>query len=198
MKHGLMPMGTSAHEMFMVLAGLSDQSDDAIRNSHQDFLNLWWDQYGYGLSIALTDTFGSEFFFKDMTSWQAAQWKGLRHDSGNPYVFGENTINFYKSKGVDPKEKMIVFSDGLDVDKIVHLADFFNGKIKTSFGWGTNLTNDLGLGALSLVVKPVAANGVPLVKLSDNLAKAMGDPATVERYKRVFGYTNESTIECRY
>lgn len=198
MKHGLMPMGTSAHEMFMVLAGLSDQSDDAIRNSHQDFLNLWWDQYGYGLSIALTDTFGSEFFFKDMTSWQAAQWKGLRHDSGNPYVFGENTINFYKSKGVDPKEKMIVFSDGLDIDKIVHLADFFNGKIKTSFGWGTNLTNDLGLGALSLVVKPVAANGVPLVKLSDNLAKAMGDPATVERYKRVFGYTNESTIECRY
>lgn len=198
MKHGLMPMGTSAHEMFMILAGLTDQSDDAIRNSHQDFLNLWWDQYGYGLSIALTDTFGSKFFFNDMTSRQAAAWKGLRQDSGSPFEFGNAAVNFYKSKGVDPKEKMIVFSDGLDVDKITQLADYFDGKIKTSFGWGTNLTNDLGIGALSLVIKPVMANGVPLVKLSDNLAKAMGDPATVERYKHIFGYTNASTIECRY
>ena len=198
MKYGLLPMGTSAHEMFMILAGISDQTDDGIRNSHRNFLDLWWDQYGYGLSIALTDTFGSEFFFNDMTSRQAAQWKGLRHDSGSPIEFGNKAIEFYKSKGVDPKEKMIVFSDGLDVDKIVSLSDFFQGKIKTSFGWGTNLTNDLGIGALSLVIKPVMANGVPLVKLSDNLAKAMGDPTTVERYKRIFGYTNASTIECRY
>lgn len=198
MKYGLLPMGTSAHEMYMIMAGISDQTDDGIRNSHNKFLDLWWDQYGYGLSIALTDTFGSEFFFKDMTSWQAAKWKGLRHDSGDPIVFGERVIEFYKSHGIDPIDKIIVFSDGLDVDSIININNHFKDRIKVTFGWGTNLTNDLGFKALSLVIKPVMANNVSLVKLSDNLAKAMGDVSVVERYKRIFGHTNATSTECRY
>lgn len=197
MKYGLLPMGTSAHEMYMVLAGLA-KSDDDIRNSHNSFLNLWWDQYGYGLSVALTDTFGSDFFFRDMTSWQAAKWKGLRHDSGSPTEFAKKAISFYEYYGVDSRDKLIVFSDGLDVDTIVGLHDHLEGKIKTTFGWGTNLTNDVGIKALSLVVKPTVANGVGLVKLSDNISKAMGSPSDIERYKRIFNYTDAYNVECRY
>lgn len=196
-KYGLLPMGTSAHELFMICAGLN-ASDTDIRESHNQVLREWWIQYGQGLSIALTDTFGTEFFFNDMTKNQAMDWKGLRHDSGDPFVFGEKVIKFYQKHGIDPREKVIVFSDGLDVDQIIKIHLHFKGRIKTTFGWGTNLTNDLGIKALSLVIKPVMANGNSLVKLSDNLAKATGDPATVERYKRIFGYTNANTIECRY
>lgn len=198
MKYGLSPIGTSAHEMFMILAGISDQSDDGIKDSHNKFLSLWWDQYGYDLSIALTDTFGSKFFFQDMSASQANKWKGLRHDSGDPIEFGENVIKFYRSHGIDPIDKMIVFSDGLDITNIMNINNHFKGKIKTTFGWGTNLTNDLGIKALSLVIKPLIANGNNLVKLSDNLSKAMGDQATVERYKQIFGYDNIQNAECRY
>lgn len=197
MKYGLTPMGTSAHEMYMVLAGLA-KSDDEIRNSHNKFLDLWWDQYGYGLSIALTDTFGSDFFFRDMSSTQAAKWKGLRHDSGSATKFADKALAFYQLHHIDPRDKMIVFSDGLDVDTITQLHDHLDGKIKTTFGWGTNLTNDLGIKALSLVVKPTVANSNGLVKLSDNIAKAIGDPAEIERYKRIFHYTDTHNVECRY
>ncbi len=93
---------------------------------------------------------------------------------------------------------MIVFSDGLDVDAILKITSYFKGLIKCTFGWGTNLTNDLGIPALSLVVKTVRANGRPLVKLSDNLAKAIGETEEVERYKRICGYTNTAYKECRY
>lgn len=196
MEHGLEPMGTSAHEMYMVMAGITDQSDDAIRNSHNKFLELWWDQYGYGLSIALTDTFGSDFFFRDMRSEQAAKWKGLRHDSGDPLVFAQKAIDFYTRLGIDPSTKMIVFSDGLDVDMIIKLHEQFKDKIKVTFGWGTNLTNDLGVKPMSLVVKPIVANGNDLVKLSDNLNKAIGK--SVHKYKRIFGHINNDRQECKY
>jgi nicotinate phosphoribosyltransferase len=196
-KYGLLPMGTSAHELFMVCAGLNINDKD-IKDSHNQVLREWWIQYGQGLSVALTDTFGTDFFFSDMTRDQAMDWRGLRQDSGDPIVFGEKAIKFYQKHGIDPRDKVIVFSDGLDVGQIIKIYLYFRGRIKTTFGWGTNLTNDLGIKALSLVIKPVLANGMPLVKLSDNLAKAVGDSATVERYKRIFGYTNATSTECRY
>ena len=196
---GLLPMGTSAHEMFMVLAALMGQGgDEALHASHNQVLRDWWDTYGFGLSIALTDTFGSDFFFRDMTAEQAQQWKGLRHDSGDPIAFGEKAIRFYQSHGVDPREKLLVFSDGLDIQTILKIAAHFKGRIRVTFGWGTNLTNDLGLKPLSLVVKIIEANGSPAVKLSDNLAKASGPAAEVESYRRVFGYTCKTFEECRY
>ena len=198
MKHGLLPMGTSAHEMFMVLAGSMDTNDEMVRKSYQEMMRRWYEHYGVELSIALTDTFGSEYHFRTMTKRQAEIWKGFRQDSGDPIAFGERTIQFYQSYRIDSREKMIIFSDGLEINTIVKLYRHFEGRIKMSFGWGTNLTNDLGLKALSLVIKPVLANEKGLVKLSDNLAKAIGAPEDIERYKRIFGYTGTTYQECKY
>lgn len=197
-KHGLLPMGTSAHETFMVMSGIMGEHEESIRASHNQVLREWWDEYGFGLSVALADTYGTDFFFRDMTEEQARNWKGLRQDSGNPFEFGEKSIAFYKKFGIDPKTKMIVFSDGLDVDTIIALHQRFRGRIKTTFGWGTNLTNDLGLKALSLVVKAVSANGRGLVKLSDNIAKAIGNPIDVMFFKQIFGHDVTTFEECKY
>lgn len=199
MQYGLVPMGTSAHELFMVGAAAGKQDDDSIRASHNEILRTWWNVYGRGLSIALTDTFGSEFFFRDWLARpdQAAQWKGLRHDSGDPFEFGERAIAFYETIQVDPRDKLIVFSDSLDVDKMIALEQRFRDRIKTTFGWGTDLTNDFGLPTLSLVIKPIEANGNPTVKLSDNLSKAVGHEEDVARYRRIFGYSNNFKEDCR-
>jgi nicotinate phosphoribosyltransferase len=198
MQYGLLPMGTMAHELFMVMAGMMAESDATIRASHNRVLQEWWAEYGSGLSTALTDTYGSDFFFRDMTAAQACVWKGLRQDSGDPIAFGEKAIAFYKRHGIDPRDKFIVFSDGLDLGTIVKLADHFAGRIRVSFGWGTNLTNDLGFEALSLVIKVIEANGRCTVKLSDNLAKATGNAPDIERFKQIFGHTVMTFEECRY
>ena len=198
MQYGLLPVGTLAHEMYMVLAGVMAQSDDTIRASHNRVLQEWWEEYGWGLSIALTDTYGTDFFFRDMTAAQARAWKGLRQDSGDPMAFGEQAIAFYQRHGVDPHDKLIVFSDGLDLGTIIKLADHFAGRIRVSFGWGTNLTNDLGFEALSLVIKVIEANGHRTVKLSDNLAKATGEASDIERFRRIFGHTVTTFEACRY
>jgi nicotinate phosphoribosyltransferase len=174
------------------------QSDDTIRASHNRVLREWWEEYGVGLSIALTDNYGTDFFFRDMTAEQARVWKGLRQDSGDPMAFGEKAIAFYERHGIDPREKLIVFSDGLDLGTIVKLADHFAGRIRVSFGWGTNLTNDVGFEALSLVIKVIEAHGHPTVKLSDNLAKATGEAPDIEHFKRIFGHTVTTFEECRY
>ncbi len=197
MDYGLLPIGTSAHEMDMVMSGIMHGSEEEVRASHNQTLQDWWDQYGWGLSIALTDTYGTDFFFRDMTPEQARNWKGLRQDSGDPFEFGEKAIRFYKSHGIDPGERLVIFSDGLDVTTIINLAAHFRGRIKVSFGWGTNLTNDLGFPTLSLVIKTVEANGYGLVKLSDNLAKAIGKPEDIERFKKIFGHTITTYKECK-
>ncbi len=133
-----------------------------------------------------------------MTPQQAREWNGLRQDSGDPVAFGERAIEFYRGLGIDPATKTVVFSDGLDPATIVALQRQFAGRIKVAYGWGTNLTNDCGFGALSLVVKVHRAGGRPTVKLSDNVAKAMGPAAEVERYKRVFGHVDGQNQDCVY
>lgn len=184
---GLRPIGTFAHEMDMIFSGIYHDSDEEIRASHQKVLQLWWEMYGEPLSIALTDTYGTEFFFSDMTLEQAKSWRGLRQDSGDPFAFGERAIKFYEERGIDPREKTIVFSDGLEVGTILGLTEQFSGRIQVVFGWGTNLTNDLGFAPLSLVVKAIRSCGHGTVKLSDNLDKAIGNPADIERFTRIFG-----------
>jgi nicotinate phosphoribosyltransferase len=188
MKLDLPCVGTFAHEMPMVYSGIYNND---LKESHRIMLQDWWNFYGETLSIALTDTYGSKYFFDDFTKEQAQNWKGLRQDSGDPFVFGEQAEAFYISKMVDPRDKLIVFSDGLNVDKIIELGDSFRNRIQTGFGWGTNLTNDLGFRTLSLVVKATWSNGHGTVKLSDNLNKAMGSKEDIERFKKEFGYTNE-------
>lgn len=196
MEFGAQPAGTMAHELFMGFYALA-QTGEARQASHDDVLKKWFELYGEEQAVALTDTFGTDFFFRDFVS-EAARWRGVRHDSGDPVAFGERTIQFYESLGIDPKTKLIVFSDGLTAEVICDLYHRFSGRIQTSFGWGTNLTNDLGMPALSMVMKLTEANGRPSVKLSDNLAKATGPKDEVDRARRLFGYTGSFSEECVY
>ena len=198
MKLGLTPVGTMAHELFMGVAGIMHESDEAVRASQHKILQDWWDEYGWGLSIALTDTFGSDYFFATVKDEHVRAWKGLRQDSGDPFLFGEKAIWFYESRGVDPKEKLVMFTDGLDPGTMIALCDRFAGRIKVGFGWGTNLTNDVGYPPVSMVIKLIEAAGQRVVKLSDNLAKATGDPEDIERYKRIFGYAGTFSHQPRY
>jgi nicotinate phosphoribosyltransferase len=198
MIHGLVPMGTSAHELYMVMSGIMHESDDLIRASHNQVLQDWWELYGWGLSVAVTDTYGSEFFFRDMDREQARVWKGLRHDSGDPFEFGERAIGFYEGLGIDPREKLIIFSDGLELETILALSERFQGRVKLSFGWGTNLTNDLGFDPISIVVKAIEADGRRTVKLSDNLAKATGTQEDIQRFRRIFGHRHKQAVALRY
>lgn len=208
MKYNLVPIGTSAHEPFMVAAGLADLKTggdrEAIRSSQNEVLNRWWEQYGFGLSVVLPDTFGTPFTFEAASHEIATQWKGLRQDSGNPFRFGEQAINWYQRRGVNPQEKMLIFSDGLSVETMTRLLKHFKNRIQVSFGWGTNLTNDfdshpdLGLIPLSLVIKAVKVEGQGLVKLSDNISKAVGKPADIKRYREIFDYHETYNSPCKY
>ena len=203
MKHGLLPMGTSAHELPMVVAALAfaeaDKTQDPeeiLAGAQQEVLQGWWNLYGTGLSIALTDTFGSPFFFRTAPEYVARDWKGTRQDSGSPFSYGEQAINWYAKYGVDPLSKLTVFSDQLDVQRMVDLHLAFRGRLGHTFGIGTNLTNDVGFNPISIVIKTLKANGRSTVKLSDNLAKALGNSDEVERYKKAAGYTNTESAEC--
>lgn len=184
-EYNLAPIGTFAHEMPMVYAGLAGARGDSPLNGHNEMLVDWDNVYDGDLSTALTDTFTSEFFWTDFTPKQAEKWSGLRHDSGDPIEFGERAIEFYEQNGVDPTTKTIVFSDGLDIDKIVELYEYFNGRVNVVFGWGTSLMNDLGLKANNMVMKATHVNDEPTVKLSDNEGKHTGPENYVQEYARL-------------
>ena len=187
----LQPIGTFAHELPMIYAGLAAARGLSLPDSHDRLLNDWYGRYGNDLSIALTDTFGSQFFFDSFTPQQAADWRGVRHDSGDAVAFGEQLLNFYQTQGIDPKTKTVVFSDGLDIEEIIKLEHHFGHLINTVFGWGTTLTNDLGLPALNIVMKAThVRDGVlkaDTVKLSDNPGKHTGPANLIERYQHEFG-----------
>lgn len=201
MKLGLPAIGTSAHELPMVTGALY-RNTEAPFVSQNRALKQWWDLYGYDLSIALTDTLGTPYFLKHLLYEVARDWKGFRQDSGDPIAFGEMVLHFYESQNIDPRDKLIVFSDGLDVEAMLRIAHHFKGCIRTTFGWGTNLTNDRGRKALSLVIKAIAVRrkGKPIgtVKLSDNLAKAIGESELIAWYKKECGYGETFLQECRY
>ena len=188
---GVEALGTNAHELPMALAALArHESDREVRQAPYRVLELWERLYGQKLLVMLPDAFGSRRFFEELPQEYAKSFRGVRQDSGDPFAFGEMLLGFYRKRGIDPKEKMIIFSDGLTVPKMQELYRRFAGEFGTvSFGWGTNFTNDTGLiKPLSLVMKLVEAAGNPAVKLSDNLEKAVGDSEEVAAYKRIFGY----------
>ena len=183
-KLGLKPIGTFAHEMPMVYAALADKAGNNPLSGHNQALRDWQNTYGDELSIALTDTFTTDFFFADFTPEQMTSWKGLRHDSGDPIEFGNKAIEIYKKNGIDPLEKTIVFSDGLDVDEIIRIADYFKDKINVTFGWGTTLTNDLGITPNNFVMKATEVDGVSTVKLSDTPGKHTGPGDKIREYSK--------------
>jgi len=185
-------IGTNAHELPMVYAALAD-SDAALARAPYDVLSDWHEEHDGNLRIILPDTYGTAGFLKNAPDW-LTQWTGMRIDSGDPVAGAETAIRWWQSRGEDPRGKLLIFSDGLDVDVIEALHHRFSGRVRVSFGWGTLLTNDFrglvegdALAPFSLVCKAIAANGRPTVKLSDNPEKAMGPEAEIARYKRVFG-----------
>lgn len=180
-KYEIMPIGTFAHEMPMVYAALAESRGQSPLDGSSQMLRDWEERYGQNLSTALTDTFGTEAFFTDFTPEQAETWRALRHDSGDPIKFGEKVLKFYESQNIDPQDKTIVFSDGLDIDSIIKLADRFGEQINVVFGWGTSLTNDLGLETNNIVMKAIRANGNGTVKLSDETGKYTGETEDIHR-----------------
>ena len=192
MQRELEAIGTNAHELPMVYAALAD-GDAALRQAPYDVLADWHEEHDGNLRIILPDTYGTDQFLAGAPDWLAG-WTGIRIDSGDPASGAEKAIRWWQDRGEDPRQKLIIFSDGLDVDKIASLAAQFAGRVRVSFGWGTMLTNDFkgltpddSLAPFSLVCKAVSANGRPTVKLSDNPNKAMGPEDEIARYKRVFG-----------
>ncbi|MBC7156952.1 MAG: nicotinate phosphoribosyltransferase [Rhodobacteraceae bacterium] len=192
MRREVEAIGTNAHELPMVYAALAESDAELARAPYQ-VLADWHEEHDGNLRIILPDTFGTRGFLENAPDWLAG-WTGIRIDSGDPAEGAETAIAWWRSRGEDPREKLVIFSDGLDVDSIAALHARFSGRVKVSFGWGTLLTNDFrglaahdGLAPFSLVCKAVAANGRPTVKLSDNPAKAMGPEDEIARYKRVFG-----------
>ena len=193
-------IGTNAHELPMVYSALAND-DAALARAPYEVLADWQEEHDGNLRIILPDTYGTEGFLNNAPDWLAT-WTGIRIDSGDPAQGAETAINWWVSKGQDPREKLVIFSDGLDVAEMLSLQRTILGRVKVSFGWGTNLTNDFrglvpdrGLDAFSLVCKAVSANGKPTVKLSDNPNKAIGPDDEIARYKRVFEVTEQTPLK---
>ena len=193
-------IGTNAHELPMVYSALAETDED-LAQAPYDVLSDWHEEHDGNLRIILPDTYGTVGFLDNAPDWLAG-WTGIRIDSGDPAEGAETAIRWWTERGEDPTQKLVIFSDGLDVDKITTLHKQFSGRVRVSFGWGTMLTNDFrglaendGLAPFSLVCKAVAANGKPTVKLSDNPRKAMGPADEIARYKRVFGVGEQSEME---
>ncbi|MFO1165437.1 MAG: nicotinate phosphoribosyltransferase [Paracoccus sp. (in: a-proteobacteria)] len=200
MRRDIEAIGTNAHELPMVYAALAD-NDDELRRAPYDVLADWQEEHEGMLRIILPDTYGTKGFLEHAPDWLAG-WTGIRVDSGDPAEGAEMAIRWWRERGEDPRDKLIIFSDGLDVAKIAELFQRFHGRVKVSFGWGTLLTNDFrglvsgdGLAPFSLVCKAVAANGRPTVKLSDNPEKATGPKAEIERYRRVFDVGQQQRLD---
>lgn len=194
MDNDLEAIGTNAHELPMVMAALAPD-DAGVAAAPYRVLEEWQALYDGNLLIALPDAFGTSAFLAHAPDW-LADWTGFRPDSMPPIEGGEQIIAWWQAHGRDPKSKLLIFSDGMDVDSIEAVYRHFHGRVRMSFGWGTNLTNDFrgcdpageaGLEPISLVAKVISADGRPAVKLSDNPAKATGEPAEIERYLRIFG-----------
>ena len=200
MRREVEAIGTNAHELPMVYAALAE-TDEELRQAPYDVLADWHEEHDGNLRIILPDTYGTKGFLENAPDWLAG-WTGIRIDSGDPATGAEIAIDWWKSRGEDPTKKLVIFSDGLDVDKIIELQNRFNGRVRPSFGWGTLMTNDFrgltpndALAPFSIVCKAVAANGRPTVKLSDNPNKAMGPADEIARYKRVFGVGEQEAQE---
>jgi nicotinate phosphoribosyltransferase len=177
--------------------------DEALAAAPYAVLADWEADYAAPLRILLPDTFGTAGFLARAPE-SVARWSGIRIDSGDPVGIAEMAIEWWRSRGEDPRDKVVIFSDGLDVAEIESLHRRFTGRVKVAFGWGTLLTNDFrglcaadALAPFSLVCKAVSADGRLTVKLSDNPAKALGPALEVARYRRVFavGAQEARTVE---
>ena len=184
-KHDLNPIGTMAHEWVQAISAL-----ESLNHANRVMLEKWCDVYGSDLGIALTDTFGTEAFFRDFDMRYAKLFDGVRHDSGDPFEFADKMVAHYKKLRINPGHKTIVFSDGLNAEMAVKIKKHcVELGINCSFGIGTAFTNDFATPALNIVVKLWSINDFNIAKLSDIAGKENGDPAAIQLYKMVYGRT---------
>ncbi|MCX8098016.1 MAG: nicotinate phosphoribosyltransferase [Casimicrobiaceae bacterium] len=180
---GLLAVGTMAHEWLQAAQALGPR----LRDSQRFAFQKWADEYRGDLGIALSDVAGLKAFMRDFDMYFCKLFDGARHDSGDPKAWGDALIEHYRKNKVDPRTKLLVFSDGLTFPRAVELARYFQGRAKTAFGIGTNLTNDLGYTPLQIVIKMVRCQGQPVAKLSDTPGKTMcEDPSYLAYLRQVF------------
>ncbi|CAO3698893.1 unnamed protein product [Rhizopus stolonifer] len=191
MKYQLNAVGTVAHEFFMAISAL-----ESVQHANRESLKIWHSVYRGKLGIALTDTFTTAVFLKDFQYELATTYNGVRHDSGDPFRFADTMVDHYKSLGIDPSTKVIVFSDSLTVDLAVRLQKHSDQLgIKSNFGIGTSLTNDFKKAsdstikskALNIVIKIKECQGKRVIKLSDDPSKHSADNAAVSAFQRELG-----------
>jgi len=180
MKLGLTPLGTMAHEYLQACQALGPR----LRDSQVFGFETWAREYRGDLGIALSDVYGIEPFLRDFDMYFCKLFDGARHDSGDPFTWGERMIAHYRLNRVDPMTKILIFSDGLTVEKTIALYQQFRGRCQLAFGIGTNLTNDLGYEPLQIVIKMTQCNGQPVAKLSDTPSKNMCDDEKYLAYLR--------------
>ena len=177
---GLRPLGTLAHEYLQAHQALGPR----LRDSQIAALEAWAKEYRGDLGIALSDVYGLTAFLRDFDMYFCKLFDGTRHDSGDPFAWGERVLAHYEANRVDPRGKVLVFSDGLDIPKVMKLYEHFHGRCQLAFGVGTNLTNDVGPTPLNIVIKMVRCNGQPVAKLSDSPGKNMCDDKAYIAYLR--------------
>jgi len=180
---GLRPMGTVAHEYFQACQALAPSLAEAQRFA----LQSWLDEYGPAAGVALSDTYGTEAFLADFRGELARRYAGVRHDSGDPFEWTERMLAHYEAEGIDPREKILTYSDSLTIPKALEIYARYRDKARLSFGIGTNLTNDVGPEALNIVIKMTELNGRSVAKISDDPGKMMShDPAYLRNLREVY------------
>jgi nicotinate phosphoribosyltransferase len=184
MKHGVTPLGTMAHEYMQACQALGPR----LRDSQIFAFDVWAKEYRGDLGIAVADTYGTDAFLRDFDLYFCKLFDGARHDSGDPFEWGERMIEHYRRNRVDPRTKTLIFSDQLTVPIAIEIARRFRGRALTSFGIGTNLTNDLGYEPINIVIKMTECNGQPVAKVSDAPGKTVSkDPGYLAYLRQVFG-----------
>jgi nicotinate phosphoribosyltransferase len=184
MRNNLTPLGTMAHEYMQACQALGPR----LRDSQTFAFDKWAQEYRGDLGIALSDTYGFDAFLRDFDMYFCKLFDGTRHDSGDPFEWGERMIEHYRRNRVDPRTKTLVFSDQLSFPLAIEIARRFHGRARTAFGIGTNLTNDLGYVPINIVLKMTECNGQPVAKVSDAPGKLVSKDAGYLAYLRqVFG-----------
>jgi len=182
-KYNVTPLGTMGHEYLQACQALGPR----LRDSQVFALEVWAKEYRGDLGIALSDVYGMDAFLRDFDMYFCKLFDGARHDSGDPFEWGERLLAHYAENRVDPRTKSLVFSDQLTIPRAIELAKHFAGRCKVAFGIGTNLTNDLGYDPLQIVMKMVRCDGQPVAKVSDSPEKTMcDDPAYLAYLRQVF------------
>ena len=186
-KYNLKPIGTMAHEWIMCTGQGNHKHNPAYSNWYA--LDAWVKEYGILNGIALTDTITTDCFLRDFQLTYATLFSGVRHDSGDPYEWGEKMIAHYKKLGINPGTKTLLFSDSLDFEKATQIYDHFKDKVQVAFGIGTFISNDTNVPALNIVMKTTKCNGMDVAKISDIAGKGMcKNPDYVDYLNRCIEY----------